>query len=920
MGELRVDVLGDLRITVDGMPLEPCQPRQRAVLAVLAMRSPHAVSRAELIDAVWGDDPPSSASGSLHTYISALRRLVEPDLRSRACGNLIITTDSGYACLVAPADLREFERLHQSGQCAELRSALELWRGTALSDVPGPFAARQRVRLEEARLTAVEDWAAAAISAGERGEVVDTLTRVVADHPVRERLVQLLMLALSRSGRQAEALAAFRAARCALVEQLGVEPGPELQEQHELILRGGAVSRSVRPAQTTHDTIGFVGRDGEIAELCGRLSGSGPRTVVISAIDGTGGIGKTALAVHVAHLLVDRFPDGQLFVDLQGFAPNSAPVPPEEALRRLLAGLGIDHKAMPNDLDGRAGMYRSVLADRRVLVLLDNAFNAEQVRPLLPGVSSSAVLVTSRNRLSGLVVSGGAHRVTLDVLPEVEALGLLRSVIGDRVDAEPRAARELVRLCCALPLALRVAAERVSIGPNRTLAALVEELARERLDVLEADETTAVRATFSWSYRALAPDVARMFRLLGLHPGPAPSLGAAAALAGLCSREARRLLDVLCAGHLVDEVALRRYNFHDLLRTYAHEKAFEDEPSPEKAVDRVLCWYLHSADAADRLLFPGRRRMPLPELPEDVAPQTLDGADDARTWLQAEYVNLLSAIKHAASTGNTELAARLPLALMSFFEFESHFDDGIAMYLIGLNAACTAGNRRAEALLCNNIGILHSVRRAYDDGERWFQRALPAWREISDEHGEGQALINLAGVYVGRGTGDALAAEQHLLRALDIFGRLDSQLGRVFAMTHLTTVYKRMQRLDEALATGTEAAEIARGLGSDVILAATLGDLGRVHEELRDFPAALACHEAALEIHQRTGNQLREARDRLCVAYVCRDLGDFARMRTEHTRAFAMLEELNPAEVESERAKFGPLPGQLTLSVNDIAG
>jgi DNA-binding SARP family transcriptional activator/tetratricopeptide (TPR) repeat protein len=911
MGDLRVDVLGDLRITVDGTPLVPCQPRQRAVLAVLAMRSPHPVSRDELIDAVWGDDPPSSASGSLHTYISALRRLVEPDLPSRARGRLIITTDSGYACALAPSDLREFEDMiaaaRRSGRCEELRSALGIWRGTALSDVPGPFAERQRARLEEARLSAVEDWAAAAIETGAHAEVVDALTRVVADHPVRERVVRLLMLALSRSGRQAEALAAFRDVRAALVGQLGVEPGPELQEQHERILRG-TPSRSVRPAQTTHDTIGFVGREDEIAELCARLNGAGPRTVVISAIDGTGGIGKTALAVHVAHLLVDRFPDGQLFIDLQGFAPNSTPLSPDEALRRLLVGLGVDQKTLPDDLDGRAGMYRSVLAGRRALVLLDNAFNAEQVRPLLPGVSSSAVLVTSRNRLSGLVVSGGAHRVTLDVLPAAEALALLRSIIGHRVDAEPQAALELVRLCCALPLALRVAAERVSFGPNRTLAALVQELAAERLDVLEADETTAVRATFSWSYRALAPEAARMFRLLGLHPGPSPSLGAAAALAGSSSREARKLLDVLCAGHLVDEIALRRYNFHDLLRTYAHEKALDDEPAPGKAVDRLLCWYLHSADAADRMLFPGRRRMALPQLPDDVHPEEFGGADEARSWLRSEYSNLIAAITFAAQSGNTELAARLPLALMSFFEFDSRFDDGVAMYRIGLEAAASSGDVRAEAVLCNNIGILHSVRREYDDGERWFQRSLPLWQAISDEHGEGQALINLAGVHVGRGTGDPAAAAQHLLRALEIFTRLDHQLGRVFAMTHLTTVYKRMKRLDDALAAGTEAAATARELGAEVIEAATLSDLGRLHEDLGDFPAALACHEAALEIHCRLNNQLREARDRLCVAYVCRELGQYERMRHEHTRAFAMLEELNPAEVEQERAAFGPLP------------
>lgn len=905
MVELRVDVLGELRITVDGQRAELRQPRQRAVLAVLALRSPHPVSRDELIDAVWGDDPPSRASGSLHTYISALRRLVEPDLPSRSRGHLIVTTDRGYACLVAPADLREFEDLvasaRRSGQHARLRSALEIWRGPALANVPGPFAERQRARLEETRLTAVEDWAAAAIESGCHDEVVGPLTAVAADHPLRERLVLLLMLALSRSGRQAQALAAFRDARAALVEQLGVEPGPELQEEHQRILRGGA---SVRPAQTTHGTIGFVGRNDEIAELCARLSGSGPRTAVIS---GTGGIGKTSLAVRVAHLLVDHFPDGQLFVDLQGFAPNSTSVPPEEALRRLLTGLGVDQKSLPDDLEDRAALFRSMLAGRQVLVLLDNAFNAEQVRPLLPGGSSAAVLVTSRNRLSGLVVSSGAHRVTLDVLPAAEALGVLRSVIGHRVDTEPAAARELVRLCGALPLALRVAAERVSLRPNRTLTALVEELAAERLDGLEADETTAVRATFSWSYRALAPEAARMFRLLGLHPGPAPSLGAAAALAGLPPKEARRQLDVLCASHLVDEVASRRYSCHDLLRTYAHEKAFDDEPSPAKAVDRLLCWYLHSADAADRLIFPGRRRLPLPDLPEDVYPQEFQSYDDARTWLRSEYVNLIAAIRYAADSGNTELAARLPLALMSFFEFDSHLDDGLAAYLTGLDAAVASGNRQAEAVLCNYIGMLHSVRRAYDESERWFQRALPVWREIADEHGEGQALINLAGVHVGRGTGDT-AAEQHLLRAMDIFGRLGNQLGRVFALTHLTTVYQRMNRLGDALAVGTEAAETAGRLGADVIHAATLGDLGRVHEALGDLPAALACHEAALEIHRRVRNPLREAREHLRIAHVCRATGDHARMRTEYTRGFAMLERLNPAEAEAERARFGPLP------------
>ncbi|MFS8099068.1 winged helix-turn-helix domain-containing protein [Lentzea alba] len=902
MGEVRVDVLGELRLTVGETRLSPCQPRQRAVLAVLALRAPHPVSRDELIDAVWGDDPPSSASGSLHTYISALRRLVEPDLPPRACGKLIITTDAGYACRQPPDDLREFSELVAGG---EFQQALRLWRGTALADVPGPFASRQRVRLEECRLAAVEDWAATEIEGGGHSEVVDALTREIADNPVRERLVRLLMLALSRSGRQAEALAAFRDVRAALIEQLGVEPGRELRELHERILKGEPRSREVRPAQVTHDTNGFVGRDAEIAELCGRLGGAEPRTVVISAIDGTGGIGKTALAVHVAHLLVDRFPDGQLFIDLQGFAPNAAPMSSDEALRRLLVGLGVSQKDLPDDL---AGMYRSVLASRRMLLLLDNAFNAEQVRPLLPGVSSSAVLVTSRNRLSGLVVSGGAHRVTLDVLPESEALGLLRSVIGHRVDAEPHAARELVRLCGALPLALRLAAERVSCGPDRTLAVLVQELAHERLDVLEVDETTAVRATFSWSYRALAPEAARMFRLLGLHPGPLPSLGAAAALAGLTVREARRLVDVLCAGHLVDEVALRRYGLHDLLRTYAREKAFEDEPCHDKAVDRLLCWYLHSADAADRLLFPGRRRMPLPALPEDVTPESFTGADEAREWLRAEYVNLIAAIRSAAENGNTELAARLPLALMSFFEFESHFDDGLAMYLIGLDAAVTSGDQRAEAVLCNNIGILHSVRRSYDEGERWFQRALPLWHAISDEHGEGQALINLAGVYVGRNTGGWEHAEKHLLRALDIFTRLDTRLGQVFAKTHLATVYRRMGRLDEALAAGTHAAATAHDLGALVVEASTLADLGRIHEVLRDFPAALACHEAALEIHRRTNNQLREARDRLCIAYVCRETGDYPRMRQEYTRAFEMLEELNPAEVDAERAAFGPLP------------
>ncbi|SDG32450.1 DNA-binding transcriptional activator of the SARP family [Lentzea fradiae] len=822
--EVRVSLLGALAATLDGRELTLGPPRQRAVLAVLALRANHVVSRSELIDAVWGDEPPASADNGIHTYVAGLRRLFEPGRASRAPSSVLLSTDAGYLLRLPPGStdaalfrtyLDEAARLRDepAAAIAAFDLALGLWRGVALDGVPGPFAAVERARLDELRLTAVEQRAALMLSVGREAEVAAELTTLVTEHPLRERLHGLLMSALYSGGRQAEALAVFTDLRRLLVEELGIEPGPELRRIHEQLLAGrhdphlAPATPALVPVQLPHEVRDFTGREKELAKLAELVPHDHAPTLV--AITGTGGVGKTALAVRFAHQMASRFPDGQLHVDLRGFDASAPPVRAAAALQQLLQSVGVPAERVPDDLSAKAALYRSVLANKRVLILLDNARLADQVRPLLPGRSSSMVLVTSRNHLGGLVARDGAHSMTLSTLTRDEGLALLASSVGPgRVAAEPAAAAKLVELCGHLPLAVRIVAERVVTRPHLTLADLAGDLAneRDRLDLLATgdDEDTAVRAAFSWSYLALKPDAARVFRLIGLHPGAEVSLAAVAALAGVTPSRARALLDVLTGGHMIEEVARGRFRLHDLLRLYATELAATEESAEARAeaVHRLLDWYRGTANAAGAVLSP-------PDHPAFLLPplstQDFDSHDEAFTWCRTELPNLLAAAR-LAEDERSPAAWQIPIALWNYFIVSSALDEWTRGYRVAERAAAADGDQAARSWAIHGQGLAACRGQRFADALELFDRALEIRRDIDDREGAAWSLTGLGMAYGGLRQFD-LAVER-FREALERHAEVGSWFGEGGTRLFLSDILRLAGRYEDSLASARTAFDV----------------------------------------------------------------------------------------------------------------
>ncbi|HEX2773546.1 MAG TPA: BTAD domain-containing putative transcriptional regulator, partial [Micromonosporaceae bacterium] len=559
-------VLGPFEVRAGGRLIDVGPVRQRRILAALLLHANHAVSLSRLVEVAWDDDPPATARRQVQNRVAALRRVLTP------AGGSIDAHGSGYLLRVEPGalDAVAFDKLAERGHAASdpklLREALLLWRGPALSGLGGTVLDREATGLEERRLAVLEECLELELAEGRHSQIVAELRTPIAEHPLRERFVALLMVALYRCGRQAEALAAYGELAGRLADELGIDPGPELRRLHEAVLREESslaaptppvrvASGAVTPAQLPADVSGFTGRMADVARLDRLLSdGQIERAVVISAISGTAGVGKTALAVHWAHLVRDKFGDGQLYLNLRGHA-RDAPLPPIDAVTSLLRGLGVAPERIPPELDDAAALYRTLLADRRVLVLLDDAANAEQVRPLLPGGSANLVLITSRDTLAGLVARDGARRITLTTLDQDEAYALLARTLGpERVAAQPAATAELARLCAYLPLALRIAA--ANIADEASIGEYAAQLADgNRLAALAiaGDDQAAVRSVFDLSYQTLSEPVRRTFRLLGLVPGPDVTVDAAASVTAVEPAEARQLLGQLVAGHLIEQ-------------------------------------------------------------------------------------------------------------------------------------------------------------------------------------------------------------------------------------------------------------------------------------------------------------------------------------------------------------------------------
>jgi tetratricopeptide (TPR) repeat protein len=616
------------------------------------------------------------------------------------------------------------------------------------------------------------------------------------------------------------------------------------------------------PRELPHDVRGFCGREAELERLDSLLS-QGTPAVGVTVFDGPAGVGKTALAVHWAHRMAGRFPDGQLYLNLCGFDPHQRPMSQADALRKLLGALGVNAQQIPADLDDQTRLYRSVVAGQRLLIMLDNARSAEQVRRLLPGQATCFVVITSRNRLEGLIASDGATRINVDVLPPPEAVALVSGVVGEaRVAAEPEAGAELAKLCGYMPLALRIVAERVARYENVRLAELAEELLTEQDRLLDrlsnGDDTTTVRTVFSWSYNALPPDAARLFRLLGLHRGPDVSTPAAGALAGAGTTQVRHLLDVLSSAHVLEEIGRDRYRLHDLLRIYAAERAMAEDTDEDRndAIRRLLNWYLHSADAAARVLAPQRRRAALGKPAGTVQPLTFKTYQYALIWFKAERANLVAATRQAEEVGEYAVAWKLPAALLGFFNLRKHWADWISVHRTALQAARKLADPYAEAWTLNSLGIAYYDLRWFTKAADYFQRALEIRQRIEDRYGEGSTLDNLGNTLRKlRRFDEAIGCYQ---RALAMFGEISDRYGEGSTLRNLGGAYRGLRRLDEAADHYRRALLIWQELGERYGEGNTLSNLGDIHRKLGRFGEAVDCYQEALLICREIDNRYGE--------------------------------------------------------------
>jgi len=718
-------VLGPVDSLVGGQAPEVTARRQQfAVLAVLVVDAGRPVSVDALVDRVWDGRPPRQARRTLHTHITRIRRLLEgaaagaePVRLLRSAGGYLLDTDP------KTVDLHRFRHLvdqaRQLGRAARdpvapLRAALDLWRGEPLAGLPGAWAQRMRESWRQEWLDAMVAWGLAETRAGDPGPVITRLGALVTEYPLVEPLAVALMRAQYAAGRAAEALDHYTTVRQRLAEELGTDPGIELRRLHQAILRGNldeaAVGqapqgpRAVVPAQLPTGVLGFSGRAGALARLDAVLAGSArqPAAVPICVVSGTAGVGKTALAVHWAHRVAARFPDGQLYLNLRGFDPGGPAMQPAEAVRAVLDGWQVPPQRIPSSPAAQESLYRSTFAGRRVLVVLDNARDAEQVRPLLPGTPGCLVVVTSRDQLSGLVAIEGAHPVPLDLLPPDEARELLASRLGTaRIAAEPDAVDSIATSCARLPLALAIVAARAATNPVRSLGTLAADLraGQGSLDAFDGGERVAdVRAVFSWSYRTLGPASGRLFRLLGLHAGPDISATAAAGLAGVPPREVRPLLVELTRARLVAEQPPGRYAVHDLLRAYATELSQTlDNPADRRAAQRrVLNHHLHTAHAATMLLNPHRDPITLAPAEPGVTPERFAGHADALDWFVVERPVLLASVEQAAAIGLDAYAWQLVWSLATYLERQGHWHDWTAVQRTGLEAARRLGDRAGQ--------------------------------------------------------------------------------------------------------------------------------------------------------------------------------------------------------------------------------
>jgi DNA-binding SARP family transcriptional activator/Tfp pilus assembly protein PilF len=915
--------------------------RQERLLALLLLNVGRTVPVDRLATAVWDRDPPPTAHRQVQNLAAQLRRLL---VTAGAAPDVVATERSGYRLAIAPdrVDAGRFDALVRAARAdrdsdpaaalAALRAALALWRGEALEGVRGRVVETAAASWNERRLAVWEDCLGLALDSGCHAEVVAELTELSGRHPFRERLTELAMLALYRCGRQSDALEAYRRLRRRLADELGVDPTGSVTRLHDAILRRdpalahagdagtdpttpgpaiGTPPAGHRPAQLPAGVPAFAGRAAELATLDALADRATPDAPpVVCAITGTAGVGKTTLAVHWAHRAADRFPAGQLYVNLRGYGPEPAAGGPAELLRELLEALGVPARRTPEGLSARAALYRSLLGGRRMLVVLDNARDAGQVRPLLPGGPGCLVLVTSRDELAGLVAADGAHPLGLDLLPAPEATALLVGRIGaHRVAAEPAAAADIVSRCARLPLALAIVAARAATRPSFPLAALAGELpgARPGLDALSgSDAATDVRSVFAWSYQTLSPAAARLFRLFGLHPGVDVGAAAAASLAGLRPEAVRPLLAELTRAHLFVEATPGRYTCHDLLRAYAAELVREHDPGPDRraARHRVLDHYLHTACDATLVLHPHRDRIGLAPARPGVTPEGFGAAAGALAWFAAERDVLIAAVAAAAGAGFDTHTWQLAWALAPILDRQGHWQDWIRVQEQALAAAKRLGDRTGEADAHRHLAGAHGRLGRYDAAHVHYRHALDRYAELGDRTGEGNMHLNLGWVLEQQGRmADALHATQ---RSLAIFRAAGLPAGEAAAGNAVGWHYARLGDYGAAIGYCQRALDLHRALDNRVGAADTLDSLGYAFHHLGDHAAAADRYRQALDLFRAAGDSYNEASVLNHLGDVHRSAGEPAAAAAAWRQALEIFERFALADADEVRAKLEP--------------
>jgi DNA-binding SARP family transcriptional activator/tetratricopeptide (TPR) repeat protein len=904
-------LLGPVEVLRDGRPDGPTTAQLRCVLALLLLDLGRVVTADRLIAALWPAGPPVSALNTVRVYVTRLRRLIsgDPAVAVSTVGQgWRLDCDPDRVDLFRFRDLVARARRCGPGAAGLLNEALALWTGPALADVSGDeWRESLRAGLEEERLTALEDRIALDIDAGAARDVVPELSALVGDHPVRERPVQLLIAALGASGRTGEALELYRRTRRRLVDELGVEPGPALQHEHRRLLersQGEAASfdRPV-PRQLPADLVGFTGREQALARL-GAAAGN-----PVAVITGLPGSGKTTLAVHWAHRAADRYPDGHLWADLRGFDPAGRALDPGEALGAFLEALGVPPSQVPVRTEARAALYRSLLADRRMLVVLDNARDEEQVRPLLPGAAACCVLVTARSRLPGLTARHGARQIALDVLERDEARDLLAGRIGaHRTDADRKAVRRIIDRCARLPLAIAVVAARAVDVPDFPLTALADELDAQAAPLdgfASPDAGLDLRSAFGCSYRALSPATARTFRLIGLHWGPDFTTEAVAALTGEAPAVAREALTELVRMGLAVEFRPGRFRLHDLLAAYAAELTEAEDAAAARrdASERLLDELLRCAEAASAVL------TPFP-VPGEAGGFSVDAQrhDRASEWFESERPVLLGAVEAAYAQHFDAHAWRLARSLETYLRLRNAAAERSRVHQIAVRAAQRAASVEGMASAHLGLGIVQSHYGDKAESRANLKLALDHFSAAGDGNGEADTRLVLC--VLDAGAGDYASTLAHATLGLELYRRTGNTAGQVRALNNIGFCHAQLGDLRQARENCLAALDLAVAIRDKLGEANVLDSLGAIESQLGAHARATDHFRRAVAIATHLGERkfTASALTNLGESHVA--AGDPEAARAAWKQALSILDELGHPDTAALRDRLGDLGGR----------